>query len=235
VSQIRAVLFDVDGTLIDTAGAFHHALTTVAASYLPPAVDIDAVALTWREDVGGHYRAHTRGEISGREQRKRRANELHTLYGGPPLDEDDAYDAWNGTFEAAFRAGWSAHDDAVACLDALDAAGIPYGALSNAPAEYQVRKLAASGLERVPMLVGVDTLGFGKPDARVFMLACEVMGFAPHNVAYIGDEYDIDALAATQAGLQGIWLDRGTGPSVGRIEAGIATVTTLAQLIDSLR
>jgi putative hydrolase of the HAD superfamily len=235
VSEIRAVLFDVDGTLVDTARAFHHALTAVAESYLPSGVDIDALAGTWREDVGGHYRAHTRGEISGREQRKRRANELHELYGGPPLDEDDAYDAWNDAFEAAFQAGWTAHDDAAACLDALDAAGIPYGALSNAPNDYQVRKLAASGLARVQMLVGVDTLGFGKPDPRVFALACELLGFDAQHVAYVGDEYDIDALAATQAGLQGIWLDRGTGPGVGHLEAGIARVTTLAHLTQSLR
>ena len=54
-------------------------------------------------------------------------------------------------------------------LEALDAAGVPYGGLSNARSDYQVTKLAACGLARVPMLVGGDTLGFGKPrnDAHI--------------------------------------------------------------------
>ena len=204
-------------------------------------VTADELTLTWRTDVGGHYRAHTRGEMSYREQRKRRANEIHAMYGGPSLEDDAAYDDWNEGFEAAFRAGWRAHDDAAACLDQLAQAGLPYGALSNAAVEYQVAKLAASGLERVPMLVGTDTLGFGKPDPRVFALACELIGEDPAHVAYVGDEFDIDAVAATAAGLRGIWLDRSTGvhnpPShdVGQLQTGVETITTLAELIELIR
>ena len=233
MTQIRAVLFDVDDTLVDTRGAFRHALAAVGERYLDAPFTADELTLVWRTDTGGHYRAHTRGEISYREQRKRRANELHALYGGPSLEADGDYDAWNDGFEAAFVAGWRAHDDAIACLDALDAAGIPFGALSNAAVAYQEAKLEACGLVRVPMLVGVDTLGFGKPDPRVFALACERIGMDAADVAYVGDEYDIDALAADQAGLMGIWLDRGTGHSVGPPEA--TSITTLAGLVELIR
>ncbi|MCR6712928.1 MAG: HAD family hydrolase [Demequina sp.] len=161
--MIRAVLFDIDDTLVDTRGAFRHALGTVAAEYLQRVPSADELANVWRTDAGGYYRAHTRGEISYREQRMLRANALHVMYGGPELD-DEAYDAWNEDFERAFQEGWRAHEDAAASLDVLDAEGIPYGALSNAAVAYQELKLAKCGLERVPMLVGVDTLGFGKPD-----------------------------------------------------------------------
>ena len=71
--------------------------------------------------------------------------------------------------------------------------GSPSARCRNAAVAYQQEKLAASGLERMPMLVGVDTLGFGKPDPRVFALACELIGEDPADVAYVGDEYDIDA------------------------------------------
>lgn len=233
--MIRAVLFDVDDTLVDTRGAFRHALAAVGEQYLTADVTADELTHTWRTDVGGHYRAHTRGELSYREQRKRRANEIHAMYGGPPLEDDAAYDEWNRGFEAAFRAGWRAHDDAVACLDELEAAGIPYGALSNAAVAYQEEKLAASGLARVPMFVGVDTLGFGKPDPRVFALACELIGEEPAHVAYVGDEYDIDAVAATQAGLLGIWLDRGPGHGVGQLDPAVETIATLAALVELIR
>jgi putative hydrolase of the HAD superfamily len=233
VSVIRAVLFDIDDTLVDTRGAFRHALGTVAAEYLQRVPSADELANVWRTDAGGYYRAHTRGEISYREQRMLRANALHVMYGGPELD-DEAYDAWNEDFERAFQEGWRAHEDAAASLDVLDAEGIPYGALSNAAVAYQELKLAKCGLERVPMLVGVDTLGFGKPDPRVFALACERIGFAPGEVAYVGDELDIDAQAAVAVGLTGIWLDRNAGadeppPGILRISnlSEIALVTTI--------
>ncbi len=121
---IRAVLFDVDDTLVDTVGAFRHALTSVASAYLSTPVDPDELTATWRTDVGGHYRAHTRGEITYREQRHRRANALHELYGGPVLD-DEGYDAWNAEFEQAFRDGWRAHDDATACSTRSNATVTP--------------------------------------------------------------------------------------------------------------
>jgi len=229
---IRAVLFDVDDTLVDTRGAFRHALSAVAAAHLDRAPSPDELTHTWRTDAGGHYRAHARGEISYREQRKRRANELHVIYGGPALD-DSAYDEWNLGFEQAFRDGWAPHPDAEACLDQLEAAGIAYGALSNAAVAYQEAKLAACGLDRVPMLVGVDTLGFGKPDPRVFDLACELLGFAANETAYVGDELDIDAIAANQAGLTGIWLDRMGDHSVGHPQ-DVARVTSLAQLVSAI-
>ncbi|WP_061965076.1 HAD family hydrolase [Demequina aurantiaca] len=209
-ATVHAVLFDVDDTLVDTKGAFRHALTTVAAEYLAADASLADVATFWRADRHGYYRAHTRGEMDHREQRMRRANDLHAEFGGA-LMSDAAYDAWDVVFEQGFQDGWRAFDDAHACLDSLDEAGIPYGALSNARFDYQSLKLATVGLERVPMLVGVDTLGFGKPDPRVFELAAERLGSVPSGTAYIGDELDIDAIAATRAGLSGYWLDRWGG------------------------
>ncbi|WP_236685777.1 HAD family hydrolase [Demequina oxidasica] len=227
-AAINAVLFDVDDTLVDTKGAFRHALTTVAAEYLAADAELADVAVFWRADRHGHYRAHTRGEMDHREQRMRRANDLHAEFGGV-LMGDDAYDAWDVVFEQGFQDGWRAFDDAHACLDALEEAGIPYGALSNARFDYQNLKLAAVGLERVPMLVGVDTLGFGKPDPRVFALAAERLGSAPAQTAYIGDELDIDAIAATRAGLSGYWLDRSRGADAGTGEGGSTDDSVVTQ------
>lgn len=205
--MIRAVLFDVDDTLVDTRGAFRHALASVATDYLGD-VDHDELVRVWRDDVNGWYRAHTRGEMTHREQRHRRANDLHEIFGGPWLD-DAAYEQWDAAFERHFRDGWAAHDDAAPVLDALDAAGVPYGGLSNAALEYQQLKLAACGLGRLPMLVGVDTIGVGKPDARVYALACERLGVDPAEVAYVGDEFDVDPLGARDAGLGlGVWIER---------------------------
>ena len=205
---ITAVLLDIDDTLVDTRGAFRHALAVVAERHLPGPADADALVAVWRADANGWYRAFTRGEVGYREQRMRRANELHALFGGPDMD-DSAFDAWDEEFEAAFQSGWLAHADAVELLDAFDAAGIVYGAVSNAAVAYQTAKLAHAGLDRVPMLVGTDTFGVGKPDPRVFLEGARLLGAQPASAGYVGDELDIDARAAIAAGLGlGVWIDR---------------------------
>ena len=51
------------------------------------------------------------------------------------------------------------------------------GIVTNVGADRQRRKLAMVGLGgRFDVVVGLDTLGFGKPDPRVFHHACELLG-----------------------------------------------------------
>ncbi|SFK28931.1 HAD family hydrolase [Cellulomonas sp. KH9] len=204
---VDGVLFDIDDTLVETRAAFRVALAAVLAQYAPGA-DVDQALALWRADTGEHYRAYTRGELTFHEQRRTRANELHAELGGPVLDED-GYRGWSELFDRAFAAAWTAHADADPVLARLLDAGLRIGALSNARQDLQTVKLARAGLgDRLEVLVGVDTLGFGKPDPRVFLEACRRLGAAPARTAYVGDELDVDAVAARQAGLVGVWLDR---------------------------
>ncbi|WP_454051454.1 HAD family hydrolase [Cellulomonas sp. Marseille-Q8402] len=230
---VDGVLFDVDDTLVDTHGAFAAALAAVSRTWLPeldPARDVEVLD-HWRADAGGRYRGYTRGEVSYREQRMARANDLHATFGGPVLD-DAAYDEWNTLFEDRFTGAWAAHTDAAAVVRRLLDAGIKVGALTNAATEYQVRKLTRAGLaDDVPLLVGVDTLGFGKPDPRVFAEACRRLGTPPGRTAYVGDELDVDARAATAAGLRGVWLAR---PGLGAKDANAGEPVAADVVIRSL-
>lgn len=236
-APIDGVLFDVDDTLVDTRGAFVHALAAVAEVYLP-ANGTDLVGrmlTTWRADSGGYYRAYTRGELGFVEQRWHRANQLHELFGGPRLSLAD-FAAWDEVFDGGFVAGWHPHPDASPLVDLLLAAGLPVGALSNAAVAYQEDKLARTGFAgRMPMLVGVDTLGVGKPDPAVFLEGARRLGTDPARTVYVGDELDIDAAAAAAAGLVGIWLDRPGGRRVEvtddeLAEADVPVIHTLADL-----
>ena len=207
--MIKGVLFDIDDTLVDTKGAFAHGLSAICDRFLAhlSQEQREEVLDLWRQDPNGHYRAYTRGEISARRQRMDRANELHATFGGQVLDEA-GFDAWDEVFQAGFKAGWKAFVDASPVLEELRAAGILVGALSNAPRAMQLDKLARTGLGDLDVLVTLDTFGVGKPDPRVFLEACRLLGTAPEETAYVGDELDIDARGAAAVGLTGIWLDR---------------------------
>jgi putative hydrolase of the HAD superfamily len=218
--RVDAVLLDLDDTLVDTRAAFFAAVSAVATTWLPDVSPQrhDEVARRWIADVGGHFRAYTRGEISIVQQRRRRADDLQLTFGGEVLD-DDRFAAWFTAYDAAFRASWRLHDDVWPLLDALDEAGVAVGALTNSSRELSLAKLDRLALaDRLPLLASPDDLGFGKPDPQVFQLACSRLGGGvgrePARTAYVGDELDVDAQGATAAGLVGIWLDR-SGSSSG--------------------
>ncbi|WP_250444546.1 HAD family hydrolase [Actinotalea sp. C106] len=238
-SRVDGVLFDIDDTLVDTRGAFGAALEQIVTTYLPQAAGRqDEVLAHWRADVDGHYARYTRAELGYREQRMARANALHAEFGGAVLDEA-SYAAWDEVFEAGFSSAWTAHAEAAAAVDVLISSGVAVGALSNAGTAYQTSKLERVGLgARVPMLVGVDTLGVGKPDPAVFLEACRRLGTVPARTVYVGDELDVDARAAVEAGLLGVWVDR-PGPrrteiSEDEVQAaralGVAVVRSLSEL-----
>jgi putative hydrolase of the HAD superfamily len=208
LASISGVLIDIDDTLVDNKYAIRHAISAIAGAYLPGETDIDDAAAFFRADRHGHYRAYARGEIGSRTQRWMRAKDLHDHFGGVPLEDEAAAAPWIDTFDAAYAAGWRIHDDSVAFLARLDALGLPYGLLSNARRAQQVAKLEAVGLSAVPLLVCVDDFGYAKPDPRIFLEACRLLGTEPARTMYVGDEFDIDAAAAVRAGLVGVWCDR---------------------------
>ena len=200
------VLFDVDDTLVDTRRAFALALDAIRERYLPGA-DLDEMLHLWRSDPGGWYRRYTRGELDHGTQRRYRAAEMHERFGGEPVTEA-SFGAWDALFWGTFETSWTPFDDAVDAIAAARAAGLRVGVVTNAAVALQERKLAAVGLDDLPVLVGVDSLGCGKPDPRVFLEGARRLGTDPARTAYVGDEPEVDATAARDAGLRGVWLAR---------------------------
>lgn len=237
---VRGVLLDVDDTLVDTRAAFAAGIDAVAAAYLPH-LDAGGRARAldvWRADAQGAFRRYTRGELSQSAQRLLRAQEVHEALAGPAIPEE-TFGEWEAVYLAGFESGWRAHEDALDAVAALRSTGLAVGALTNASRAMQTRKLAATGFaDDVPLLVTLDELGVGKPDPRVFLEACRLLGTEPGETLYVGDELDTDALAAQRAGLRAVWLDRPGArrggvhledPHVAR-EAGIVVVHSLGEV-----
>ncbi len=208
LAGVCGVLFDIDHTLVDTASAFAAALRHAVTPLLGTGADHDAIAAQWSRDRSGWYRAYTRGEVGYGEQRHRRIDEVLADRGARPLDAD-GFAVFNRAFDEAFAAAWRPFPDTSPAVHRLRAAGLRLGAITNAGATLQTRKLRAVGLaEAVPLLATMDTFGVGKPDPRMFLEGARRLGADPAQVMYVGDEPDIDADAATAAGLIGVHLHR---------------------------
>jgi putative hydrolase of the HAD superfamily len=240
--MIRGVLFDVDDTLVDTASAFAAALTATMAQLTTLSdVDADRVLATWRADAGGHYRAFVAGELTIVQQRRNRVDELTRMLGLATLD-DDAFQAWDAGYQERFAAAWALFDDARDCVEQAVEAGLAIGVVTNAPGEMQRAKIAAVGLsDLLTQVVAVDSFGVGKPNPRIFHEGCRLLGTSPAETIYVGDELDVDAGAAVEAGLTGVWIDRPGrrrgGPHAVTEErlaaaraAGVEVVTSLTEL-----
>ena len=80
--------------------------------------------------------------------------------------------------------------------------------------------------DRFEAVLCAAELGVAKPAPEAFHAACTALDLRPGEVAYVGDQPDIDARGAVEAGLRGIWLDR--ADSGGRPE--LNRITDLRQL-----
>jgi putative hydrolase of the HAD superfamily len=218
---VRGVLFDIDDTLVDLHAAMKDAMIAAGRPLLPdfgPA-DWDGFAAMYMADAGRYYERYVAGEFSFTEQRGLRARAVFAHLGVPGFDAV-AEQEWIEDFERAQPRSIKAYPDVAPTLDALDAAGIPYGAVSNNVHDYQRAKLDHAGLQRIGILVGIDTVNAAKPEPKVFWEGCRLLGTLPGETLYVGDNYLIDGVGSAAAGLQAVWLDRkGTGaPSDGRAD-----------------
>jgi putative hydrolase of the HAD superfamily len=221
----RAVLFDLDGTLMDheaarTAGFAAHLATSMPGI---EASELERLDGEWRRLETLHYDEYTSGRCSYVEQRRRRVRGIRDAARSDDAVRSDYVvasaiaseadvDRWFAGYLSSYRAAWRRFDDVLPALEALERAwpGTPLAIVTNGEGEPQRAKLAAIGLsERFPLLVASGEVGVAKPEAAIFALACERLGVEPARAMHVGDRLDFDAQAAAAAGLTGVWLDRG--------------------------
>ncbi|MCQ9163213.1 HAD family hydrolase [Arthrobacter sp. STN4] len=230
-------MFDIDDTLVDLHAAMKDAMIAASRPLLPDfgAADWDGFAALYMADVHRYYDRYVAGEFTFGEQRGLRARAVFAHFGTPGFDARAEQD-WIEDFERAQPHHIRAYPDVVPALDALDAAGIPYGAVSNNVHDYQRAKLDHAGLQRISILVGIDTVNAAKPEPKVFLEGCRLLGTGPAETLYVGDNYLVDGEGSAAAGLQAVWLDRkgagapsGSAAGCGAAE-GIRTVAGLGEL-----
>jgi FMN phosphatase YigB (HAD superfamily) len=86
--------------------------------------------------------------------------------------------------------------------------GLRLGVLSDYPARD---KIAALGLDGMfdPVLCSTDPeIGAFKPSPRGYLRACEVWGLPPAEVLFVGDRIDVDAAGAAAAGMPCVIIGR---------------------------
>jgi len=209
------VLFDIDETLVDLRTAMGNTLREISAKDLAHFTEEDWAAYQhlYAADPQGYYDKYLAGELSFSRQRLLRVAHAQEVHGLPAFD-DDAAEAWNAAYDQTLPQHFQAFTDVMPVLDELDALGIPYGAVSNNVHDYQRAKLDAAGLERIRILVGIDAVDAAKPDPAIFLEGVRLLGTAPAQTLYVGDNPVVDGRGALNAGLKPLWIERSGNPEL---------------------
>ena len=182
-----AVVFDLDGTLVDSAADIAQAMNTAFAERSLPAVTIDQVRAAL--GLGSH-------------ELVRRC--VHAV--APGHDADDAFvTAVHDRYQAAYAADPAPctrlYADAGSALPALDAAGVALGVCTNKTTDVSWLVLRAVGLGDVIRVVrGYDATRHPKPDPRHLLETIAALGVEAGDVVYVGDN-PVDVAVAAAAGV----------------------------------
>jgi len=207
-----ALLLDVDDTLIDTRAAMVAAGTAAVAKLWPDAGAAmhEQAGFHFHRDPAGVFERFSCGELDFAQMRAARLADLLEAFSLKPIDNVSL--KFEDIYSSVFTASLHVFDDVLPLVEAAARAGIPTGLLTNAAAHYTKQKLEVTGLDDLfGIVVTRDTLGFGKPDPRAFHHACGLLGAEPSETLYVGDHLKVDALAALDAGLYAVFLQRDPG------------------------
>ena len=217
-NPVRGVLFDLDGTLIDSAPDLAGAANRLRADHGLEPLPLE----TLRPMVG----SGARGMVG-------------VAFGVAPGEPrfEPLRDTFLAHYEAMLLDRTAPFAGVEEMLSVLEAAGIPWGIVTNKAARFTLPIVAGLKLdERAAAVVCGDTTPHSKPHPAPLLHAAGAMRLAPGDVVYVGDDLR-DAQAARAAGMPMVaatWGYLGLGEPVHDWGAD-ALVDTPAQLLEWLR
>ncbi len=181
----RGMLFDLDGTLADTAPDLAAAANAMRVARGLTPMPLEPLRQVASEGARGL---------------------LRVAFERAPVDAEfeDLRIEFLSRYEAALALDTRLFDGMPEVLDALDERGLAWGIVTNKAARFTdplARLLGLTG--RAGVIVSGDTTTFMKPHPAPLLHAAEVLDLPPSECVYVGDDHR-DILAGHAAGMDTI-------------------------------
>ena len=177
----KGILFDLDGTLLDTAGDFVYFLNTLLGEYGRPALPFEIIRQSVSKGANGLVQLgfQITPNASDFEEKKKRLLDLY---------EESLGD------KTTFFEGIES------LLEQLNQKDLPWGIVTNKPKRFTdplIKKFKY--LDNTPCVVSGDTLEKSKPHPLPILHAVEKLNLSPQHSLYVGDDLrDVQAASASQ-------------------------------------
>lgn len=229
--MLRAVIFDIDGTLYDYAAAHARAFRALS-DYACDAYGLTGDRFRTLYDRADALLKARAGASSAVHNRLIRCQLMLEALGRPIGDAPALASLYWSTLLQWLKPFPGLRE----AFDRLKAMGVRIGIGTNMTADWQYAKLnALKIMDLVDFMVTSEEAGAEKPDRRLFDLCAEKAGCAPSECAFVGDSIAGDVAGALRAGMLAVWFDPSGKPEPPPEGARrIASLSEVPELIASL-
>ncbi|MFI5307155.1 MAG: HAD family hydrolase [Polyangiales bacterium] len=235
----RAILFDLDDTLISAYRNPERAWLIAAeelSAQLQPfgVVEVVRVIMVHANAFWADPDRHRHFRMRLQESRRlivRGALEALAAPSHPPLLE--VSDRLADRFTRLRDEEMHLFPDAHAILDALKQTGVRLALVTNGPSELQRGKIARFDLERRFDHIQIEgEHGFGKPDARAYLHAMQMLAVTASDTWMVGDNLEWEVAGPQRLGIHAVWHDvAGNGLPAGSTVRPDRTIRALRELL----
>ncbi|MDZ7277003.1 phosphoglycolate phosphatase [Pantoea eucrina] len=219
-TDIRALAFDLDGTLVHSAPGLADAIDRALGDMQLPPPGL-ALAATWIGNGADVMMARALTWALGREPHAEEQREARVLF-------DKHYAVTVDTGSTLFP-------EVKETLTALQAHGLPLGLVTNKPTPFVAPLLKALGIaDAFSLIVGGDDVAEKKPHPAGIFLVLGHFSVLPKQLLFVGDSRN-DILAAQAAGVPNVGMTFGYnyGEPISTSQPDL-TLDTFSELLPAL-
>lgn len=213
MARLKAVLFDLGGTLMEDGGdrsAKVAALAAVNARYGIPKSGEET--LRWfMKDLGPYFAGQPEKWVPIRDHLRRNFVAYLRENGRGATDADCAW--FEATYDGMHVERCRLFPDAIPAVHRVRATGLHVGLLTDVDEKFV--RLILNAVELAPLLDSVTTseaVGVGKPNPKIFLAALAKARCSPGEAVLVGDSRTRDVAGAKAVGMLALHLHRSGDP-----------------------